>query len=770
LPILDPGSIDDAQAFLAAIVECSDDAIVGTATDGTIVSWNGAAERLYGYCAGEAIGRRDTMFGPGLAPGALDGAKPAEGAVRIETVQFRKGGAPIRVSLTLSPIRNGAGEVTGTVVMARETGGGKRPAEPQDESETKFRALFDGNPLPMLVYDCETLRFLEVNDAAVARYGYSRDEFLGRCVTDIRPSEDVPRLERHLAKERPRVRQSGPWRHRLRDGRIIHVEVVSHRVDWNGRRAALVVAQDISDRLRAEESLRESEERFRTAFAYAPFGMCLTALDGRFLQANAALSQMLGYSEGELLEGAWQSVTHPEDMARSRQAAERLMSRQVTSVELEKRYVHKLGNHIWARLKISVVNDSHGDPSHFIAHIDDITARRQADRALQESEEKYRSLLTNIPDVVWVADAGGNVAFVSPNGERLIGLGADQVYQRGTCALFELVHPDDIERVAGCFERLFYGDQTYDVEFQVRAGCGEWIWVHDRAVATYERDGVCYASGLRSDIGERKRAEAALRARDAAEDANRTKSAFLANMSHELRTPLNAIIGYSQMLREESIGPEQPEILSDLEKIERSGHILLGIINDVLDLSKIEAGRIDVKLENVDVATVLKDVYSAIEPLARAQGNRVSLDCPEAARLAYADLPKLRQSLLNLVNNACKFTHNGEIAVAVRHVRGGSRDWTEVRVSDTGIGIHPEDLGKLFQPFSQVDNSATRQYDGTGLGLAISQRFCQMMGGDIAVESAPGRGSCFTLRVPAASDARQPSTPPDRPAKALLTQ
>jgi two-component system, sensor histidine kinase and response regulator len=735
---------EDARAFLEAILASSDAAIIGRTLDGTIVSWNRAAELLYGYSAAEAIGRRDCASPvPGLRETDL-------GSLRFETVQLRKDGAPVHVALSISPVRNCAGEVTGTAVIASEIVA-RGIVDSQRASEAKFQSLFEDNPLPMWVYDCKTLRFLEVNDAAVAHYGYSRDEFLGMCIADIRPAEDIPRLERLLAGERPRIRQSGVWRHRLRDGNLIPVEIVSHRVDWNGRRAALVVAQDISDRTRAEEALRESEERFRTAFEHAPFGMCLSARDGRFLQVNAAFSQMLGYSERELLNGAWQNLTHPADLERSKQALQQFMSRQAISVEFEKRYVHKNGSDVWVRLKISIVNDPRGDPSHFITHVDDITARRRAERALQESEEKYRSLIAHIPDVVWVADAAGRVVFVSPNSERLIGLGADEVRQRGTCALFELIHPDDMRKAVGAFEKLFYGDQTYDVEFRVRAASGECVWVHDRAVSTYERDGVRYASGLRSDISERRRTEAALRERDTAEDANRTKSAFLANMSHELRTPLNAIIGYSQMLREDAIGPGQPEVLSDLEKIERSGHILLGIINDVLDLSKIEAGRFEIDLGNVDVADVLTDVCNAVEPLARHQGNVVSRHCPEDARLAFADLPKFRQSLLNLVNNACKFTLNGQVSAAVSRLHGADRDWIEVRVSDTGIGIRPEDLGKLFQPFSQVDNSATRKYDGTGLGLAISKKFCQMMGGDIAVESEPGKGSCFSLRVPAAN-------------------
>ena len=260
---------------------------------------------------------------------------------------------------------------------------------------------------------------------------------------------------------------------------------------------------------------------------------------------------------------------------------------------------------------------------------------------------------------------------------------------------------------------------------------------------------------LAQELTELKRTQAELmRARDAAENANRTKSAFLANMSHELRTPLNAIIGYSQMLREDCIGPEQPEVLSDLEKIERSGQLLLGIINDILDLSKIEAGRETVKAQNVDVAAVLQDVSNTLPAAGAAAGQRARDRLSrEHARLAYADLPKFRQSVLNLVNNALKFTENGpRLGGGEPAVATSDGEWTEVHVSDTGIGIAPEHLGKLFQPFSQVDGSATRKYNGTGLGLAISKKFCQMMGGDITVESEPGRGSRFSIRVPAGRD------------------
>ncbi|MGD0361916.1 MAG: ATP-binding protein [Bryobacteraceae bacterium] len=257
-------------------------------------------------------------------------------------------------------------------------------------------------------------------------------------------------------------------------------------------------------------------------------------------------------------------------------------------------------------------------------------------------------------------------------------------------------------------------------------------------------------AALLGRLNELNRAQAELvHAKDAAEEANRAKSVFLATMSHELRTPLNAIIGYSQMLTEDYIGPEQEEVRHDLEKIERSGHNLLGIINDILDLSKIESGREAVKAETFDVAPVLEDICGTLQPMARQQGNVLEIDCPEHARLVYADLAKFRQSVLNLVNNACKFTENGRVTVAVDRRHSPDGEWTEVHVSDTGIGIGAQDLSKLFRPFSQVDGSCTRKYNGTGLGLAISRKFCRMMGGDITVESEPGRGACFTIRLPA---------------------
>ena len=229
-------------------------------------------------------------------------------------------------------------------------------------------------------------------------------------------------------------------------------------------------------------------------------------------------------------------------------------------------------------------------------------------------------------------------------------------------------------------------------------------------------------------------------------EASQHKSQFLANMSHELRTPLNAIIGVTEMLREDAEAAKQD--LEPLDRVLGAGRHLLALINDILDLSKIEAGRMELHLETFALVSLIDDVAKTIEPMATKNANQVVVHCDAAIGTLHGDQMRLRQALLNLLSNANKFTDHGTITIDARQGQEGSRDWVTISVADTGIGMTPEQMGRLFQEFSQADASTTRKYGGTGLGLAISKRFCQMMGGDITVESEPGRGSTFTIRLP----------------------
>jgi signal transduction histidine kinase/DNA-binding response OmpR family regulator len=234
--------------------------------------------------------------------------------------------------------------------------------------------------------------------------------------------------------------------------------------------------------------------------------------------------------------------------------------------------------------------------------------------------------------------------------------------------------------------------------------------------------------------------------------ASRHKSQFLANMSHELRTPMNAIIGVSEMLLEDARDLQRDDQIEPLERILRAGRHLLALINDILDLSKIEAGKIDLHLETFGIASLVEDVITTIRPLAEKNGNRLTVECPPDIGTMRADPTRVRQALLNLTSNAAKFTEHGAITVSAMRRRQDDADWLTLAVTDTGIGMTPEQTAKLFQDFTQADASTTRKYGGTGLGLAISRRFCRLMGGDIAVKSALGQGSTFTISLPVAGE------------------
>lgn len=506
---------DEQIQRLAAIVESSADAIIGLTLDNTIINWNQSAERIFGYQANEVIGQSiNILITKQIAyqfTELLDQHKQGLHIDNYEVICLTKAGKDIDLSLTISPIKGLSQEIIGTSIIARDITYTKRVEKALLKSEEKYRLLFEASPEAMWVYDIETLKFLAVNDAAIARYGYHYEEFLNMTICDIRPKEDVDRVLESVKNLQTSPMFSSNWRHYKKDGSLIWVDIASHTIQFNDRDARLVLAIDVTERKRAQEALIE----------------------------------------------------------------ERLM--------------------LTCRVE-----------------------ERTADLSLANAQ-------------------------------------------------------------------------------LARAG--------------------------------------------------QMKDEFLASMSHELRTPLNSIIGLSEALQEGVYGILNERQSTTLHIIEDSGYHLLSLINDILDLSKIEAGKFELTPDWIEVESLCQSSLAFVKQSATKKHLKISFIIDSQLDKIWADDRRLKQILVNLLSNAVKFTALGG-TIGLEVTADAETQTAKFIIWDTGIGIAPEDLGRIFQPFVQVDSALSRQQSGTGLGLALISRMIDMHGGSISVESELYKGSRFTVSLP----------------------
>lgn len=512
-------------------------------------------------------------------------------------------------------------------------------------SEERYRHLFESSPLPMWVYDLESLAFLAVNDTAVRHYGYSRDEFLEMTIKDIRPPEDVgPLLDSipHLPDLTPVTR----WRHRKKDGTIIIVEISSHAFAQNGTPARLVLANDITARERADEALRRSEAQLDAVFEAMGDGVVVFDMSGNAVLVNEAEARINGFASAEEMK--------------------RNLASFAEIYEISGLDGQALPPEEWPASRVlrgeSVVNT-------------ELVARRR--------------------------DTGREWLF-SFSGEPVRDA-------RGTQVLAVVITRDVTER-----KRL---EQVRRDAFELEA--------QNRRI----------------------------------QEANRLKSEFLANMSHELRTPLNAILGFGELLHDGVVSPDSTQHAEFLGHILKSGRHLLQLINDVLDLAKVEAGKVQFRPESIELEPVIDEVMSVVRAISVEKNIRMSAAVdPGLKDGVYLDPARLKQILYNFLSNALKFTPpGGEVTVRARAEGEAS---LVIEVQDTGPGIAPQDIGRLFVEFQQLDAGMARHHGGTGLGLALARRLAEAQGGSVGVRSTLGQGSVFHVllprRSPAGPTVRQP--------------
>jgi len=506
--------------------------------------------------------------------------------------------------------------------------------------------------------------------------------------------------------------------------------------------------------LTALKAQRAAEARFRVIFEQAPLGIALVDSNtGQVLEANMRLGEIVGQTPEQLVgTNPLRRLTHPDDIRQSLDHTDRLNAGEISGYRLNKRYLHPDGSVVWASVTCAPVQVDTDGASRYLYIVEDITARKQMEERLRISEERHRLLADNAVDIIKTMDLEGRFSYVSPSVEKLRGFTADEVRQQ---SLEEVLTPDSLTIAQAYFEKLRANVEAglplenFRGELEQRCKDGSAVWTDVTASPILSADGnFVEILGVSRDISERKRYEHELRqAHDAAEAANAAKSEFLAHMSHEIRTPMNAVLGLAQVLEREPLVGNQREMV---ERIRTAGQSLLAILDDVLDLSKIEAGQLRIEPRPFDLWVLLANLDSLMGQAARTKGLGLRLE-PTAMPLGslVGDGLRVEQVLFNLTSNAIKFTERGEVAVLVQALEIGETDVRlRFEVRDSGIGIAPEALARLFAPFTQADAGISRRFGGTGLGLSICKRLVELMGGEIGVDSQVGQGSTFWFELP----------------------
>ncbi|MES1204655.1 MAG: PAS domain S-box protein [Pseudomonadota bacterium] len=635
--------------------------------------------------------------------------------------------------------------------MSRGDSTGGDPAEANEQAtrqaERRLRAVVNHAPVAFFATDQRGV-YICIEGQRFAQGGFRSQDLLGRSVFDVEGSteESKAMFRRALAGEAVTWRGVSPigaFECRLvpdlaADGTVAGVMGISY---------------DVTDQAKAAALLAASERRFRRLVEGSADVLTLQRADGTIFYASPSIGPVLGYRPDEQEGHHPTEFLHPDDLQGAGDKFGDLVNRPNVHVTAQYRVRHKDGS--WRWMEASAVNLL-DDPDIAAVAVNqhDITERLRAEEALRASEENLRLALTAGRMIAFQLDFSSNNLVLSPNAAQLVGATADQLAT--VKGFFELVHPEDRALLAIALDQVRRGEPlSDDLRFRVvRPDNGRAVWFERRSVLIRDAAGV--AAGVRGvlvDITERHWAEEAqLRSAELelenrrVELASRLKSEFLANMSHELRTPLNAIIGFSELMVDGFVAPGSAQFQDFLKDILSSGRHLLQLINDVLDLSKVEAGKIDFRPEPVDLNQLLAEVRAVMRPSAAAKNNDIETVFESSLTDIVIDPARLKQVLCNYVSNALKFAPEGA-RVFVR-VRPEDDQMFRLEVEDTGAGIAPADLARLFVEFQQLEAGAVKTHQGTGLGLALTRRLVEAQGGTVGVRSTVGVGSVFHAILP----------------------
>jgi PAS domain S-box-containing protein len=610
-----------------------------------------------------------------------------------------------------------------------------------EESEERYGALFRGVAPPILIIDAESGAILEANPAAQSYYGYDEAAFRMVNISQMCP------LQVEQLAEKTSSDQGGlfAFPYTLRDDTVQQIEMQTGSFRHSGRPALYAIVHDVTERKAWERQLLSERERLANVLSGTASGTwewCVATGEVRF---NERWAEIVGYTLDELAPlsiDTWSRLVHPDDLARSTAQLEQHFAGLTPRYECEARMRHKHGHWVWILDSGKVIRrDEDGSPHTMYGTHLDISDRKAAELLLLEKETLLRSAIETIGEAFVVFDQNDRLVYHNEKYRQTYAISAP-IIEIGR-SFEEIIrygaergqYPEAIGDIDAWVEQRLVRHRQGDTELIQSLPDGTWIRICERKTPTG------HIVGFRLDITE------LYRAKEAAEAANLAKSRFLATMSHEIRTPMNGILGMAQVLTMPEIS--LPERLECTKTILRSGQNLLSLLNDLLDLSKVEAGKLDLQPVAVAPDELVNEMRELFAPSALFKHLRLEARIGLSHDQHYlADPIRLRQMLSNLIGNAVKFTSTGEIRIEVREVKEDNGPaLLEFSVTDTGIGIPEDKMPALFEPFSQVDTSATRQFEGSGLGLSIVRNLAHLMGGTTGVSSTPGQGSRFWFTI-----------------------
>ncbi len=501
----------------------------------------------------------------------------------------------------------------------------------------------------------------------------------------------------------------------------------------------VVLAEDITKRKEAEEELKRREEKYRSLFEQSNDAIFLNTFDGQILNVNKKACEMFGYTKEEFREMTVLDLLAPDHLAGGTMGLEDF--KKTGNAHVYSLYIRSNGETFDAEVRANVLE---GYPNLVHAVVRDISDKKKAEEELIRSENKYRSLFEKSNDSIVIHNVDGKIVDANKKTYEMLGYSEEELLQKN---IMDIIVPEDRDIIVDDLKVI---DDKDPFRRQGRAIKSDGTVIHVDVSISVIKGRKNLVMAVARDITDRiKSEEAMLKAKIEAETASRTKSEFLTTMSHELRTPLNSIIGFSSIMLDGITGELEENQEHYLQNISNSGHHLLRMINDILDISKVEAGKMNLHFETLNLDSVTNEVLTMIKPLADKKNLHLIVDIPDDISDISADKAKFKQVMSNLIGNAVKFTNNdGTISISCK----ATDNKLIVSVTDTGIGISKADQSKLFKPFSQIDSSISRKYEGTGLGLALVKEIIELHHGQIWVESEVGKGTSFIFEIPTDQD------------------